>query len=225
MGGLALFSLACASSPKVPVRVDLNPARSAIQDARNAGAARHAPDRLRKAQGYLRQAEALVKKSAPGSEPEVRRLADLAITEARSAAEIARLTVSMQRPGAAAPDQTNERTLAARLRRAEEEQRRLEDRIELLQRDLEVTETELIRSKARLKGNETKAEASAAVAEAQILASRLAQDRTKASILARTRESLAKAEEQIGLGNYGAAIFFALKAQDTATRSSQDPQR
>jgi len=115
--------------------------------------------------------------------------------------------------------------LAARLRKAEEDQRRLEDRIELLQRDLEVTETELIRSKARLKGNETKAEASAAVAEAQILAGRLAQDKTRASTLARTRESLAKAEEQLGLGNYGAAIFFALKAQDTATRSTQETPR
>jgi hypothetical protein len=131
----------------------------------------------------------------------------------------------MKKAGIPVPGNPADRTLLARLRRAEEEQHRLEDRVELLQRDLEVTETELIRSKARLKGNETKAEASAAVAEAQILASRIAQDKTKASTLARCRESLAKAEEQLGLGNYGAAIFFALKAQDTATRSTQETPR
>ena len=146
------------------------------------------------------------------------------ISAARRATAVARLASEMKKAGVA-PGATGDRSLSARLRRAEEEQRRLEDRIELLQRDLEVTETELIRSKARLKGNETKAEASAAVAEAQILASRLAEDRTKASTLARCRESLAKAEEQLGLGNFGAAIFFALKAQDTATRSTQETPR
>ena len=148
----------------------------------------------------------------------------MAAAEARGATAVARLAAEMKRAGVT-PGATGDRSLAARLRRAEEEQRQLEDRIELLQRDLEVTETELIRSKARLKGNETKAEASAAVAEAQILVGRLAQDRTSASTLARCNESLEKAEEQLGLGNYGAAIFFALKAQDTATRSTQETPR
>ena len=88
----------------------------------------------------------------------------------------------------------------------------------VLTRDLEVTETELIRTKARLKGNETKAEASAAIAEARILAGRLAEDKTPASVLARSEESLAKAEEQLSAGNYGAALFFASKAQDLVAR-------
>jgi hypothetical protein len=220
--GLAFVSLACASAgrSKPAARVDLAPARAAVEEARKAGAPEHAPDTFKRAQDDLRQAETLViQKSA-----EARRFADLATTEGRSAAAIARLVAEMKRQGVT-PGTPPDKSLAARLRKAEEDQRRLEDRIELLQRDLDVTETELIRSKARLKGNETKAEASAAVAEAQILAGRLAQDKTRASTLARTRESLAKAEEQLGLGNYGAAIFFALKAQDTATRSTQETPR
>jgi len=222
--GLAFVSFACASAGgPAPARVDLAPARAAVEEARKAGAAEHAPDNFKRAEDELRRAEALVAKKARG--PEAQRRADLARAEGRCAASIARLVAEMKRagimPGGSSPD----RGLAARLRKAEEDQRRLEDRIELLQRDLEVTETELIRSKARLKGNETKAEASAAVAEAQILAGRLALDKSRVSTLARCRESLAKAEEQLGLGNYGAAIFFALKAQDTATRSTQETPR
>jgi hypothetical protein len=217
---LALLTFSCASAkPRPGQRVDLTPARAAVEDARKAGAPEHAAESFLRAQDNLRKAEAV----ATG--PEAQRLADVAATEARGAATIARLTAEMKKAGIPVPGSAGDRSLLARLRKAEEEQHRLEDRVELLQRDLEVTETELIRSKARLKGNETKAEASAAVAEAQILASRIAQDKTKASTLARCRESLAKAEEQLGLGNYGAAIFFALKAQDTATRSTQETPR
>ena len=220
---LAFVSFACASAGgPAAARVDLAPARAAVEEARKAGAPEHAPDNFNRAQDALRQAEALLAKKARG--PEVQRLADLATAEARCSASIARLAAEMKRASLTAAASAD-RGLTARLRKAEEDQRRLEDRIELLQRDLEVTETELIRSKARLKGNETKAEASAAVAEAQILAGRLAQDKSRASTLARCRESLAKAEEQLGLGNYGAAIFFALKAQDTATRSTQETPR
>jgi hypothetical protein len=191
-----------------------------VDEARKAGAPEHAPEAFKRAEQSLARAEA----SNRTADGESQRHVDVAIAEARGATAVARLASEMKRAGVT-PGVTGDRSLSARLRRLEEEQRRLEDRIELLQRDLEVTETELIRSKARLKGNETKAEASAAVAEAQILANRLAEDRSKASTLARCRESLAKAEEQLGLGNYGAAIFFALKAQDTATRSTQDTQR
>lgn len=220
---LAFVSLGCASAGgRAPVRVDLAPARAAVEEARKAGAPENAPDNFKRAQDDLRQAEALVAKSGRG--PDAQRLADLATVEGRCAASVARLVGEMKR-GGLTPGGATDRGLAARLRKAEEDQRRLEDRIELLQRDLDVTETELIRSKARLKGNETKAEASAAVAEAQILAGRLATDKSRASTLARCRESLAKAEEQMGLGNYGAAIFFALKAQDTATRSTQETPR
>ena len=221
--GLALASLACASAGgPAQVRVDLGPARAAVEEARKAGAPENAPDNFKRAQEELRQAEALLAKKARS--PEAQRLADLATAEGRCAASIARLAADMKRAVVTA-GVSADKGLAARLRKAEEDQHRLEDRIELLQRDLEVTETELIRSKARLKGNETKAEASAAVAEAQILAGRLAQDKSRAATLARCRESLAKAEEQMGLGNYGAAIFFALKAQDTATRSTQETPR
>jgi hypothetical protein len=221
VAGLASLSIACASTPKRPaVRVDLAPARAAVDDARKAGAGEHAPDAFRRAQDHLAEAEALARKG----DADAQRHADVAAAEARGATAVSRLASEMKKAGVT-PGASGDRSLAARLKRAEEEQRRLEDRIELLQRDLEVTETELIRSKARLKGNETKAEASAAVAEAQILVGRLAQDRTKASTLARCRESLLKAEEQLGLGNYGAAIFFALKAQDTATRSTQETPR
>ena len=225
VAGLACLSLACASSAKrAPTRVDLAPARSAVEEARRAGAPEHAADSFGRAQENLRRAEGLARSTSGDDTLQAQRLADVAAAEARGATAVSRLAAEMKKAGVT-PGVSGDRSLAARLRRAEEEQRRLEDRIELLQRDLEVTETELIRSKARLKGNETKAEASAAVAEAQILANRLATDRTKASILARTRESLAKAEEQLGLGNFGAAIFFALKAQDTATRSSQEAPR
>jgi len=226
VAALAFATVACASTGRTPTAtvrsVDLAPARAAVEEARKAGAPEHAADNYKRAQDDLRQAEALVTRKTRSTEAQ--RLADLATAEGRSAAEIARLVAEMKR-GGLTPGASPDRGLAARLRKAEEDQRRLEDRIELLQRDLDVTETELIRSKARLKGNETKAEASAAVAEAQILAGRLAEDKSRAATLARTRESLQKAEEQLGLGNYGAAIFFALKAQDTATRSTQETPR
>ena len=194
--GLALATFACASAggPAQQVRVDLAPARAAVEEARKAGAAEHAPDNFKRAQDDLRQAEALVAQKTRAADAQ--RLADLATSEGRSAAAIARLVSEMKR-GGLTPGGPADRGLAARLRKAEEDQRRLEDRIELLQRDLEVTETELIRSKARLKGNETKAEASAAVAEAQILVSRLAQDKSRAATHARCKESLDKAEEQM----------------------------
>ena len=218
------MTVACASAgrPAPSRNVDLGAARAAVDDARKAGAPENAPDAFKRAQDELRGAEALVAQKTQAAE--ARRHADLATAEGRSAAAIARLVQEMKR-GGLTPGASADKGLAARLRKAEEDQRRLEDRIELLQRDLDVTETELIRSKARLKGNETKAEASAAVAEAQILAGRLAQDKSRASTLARCRDSLAKAEEQLGAGNYGAAIFFALKAQDTATRSTQETPR
>jgi hypothetical protein len=224
LAGLALVSFACASAGRSSSTrtVDLAAARAAVEEARKAGASENAPDVFKRAQDELKGAEALVAQKTLAAEAQ--RHADLAAAEGRSAASIARLVTEMKRGGLTA-GAAADKGLATRLRKAEEDQRRLEDRIELLQRDLDVTETELIRSKARLKGNETKAEASAAVAEAQILAGRLAQDKSRASTLARCRESLAKAEEQLGAGNYGAAIFFALKAQDTATRSTQETPR
>ena len=98
-----------------------------------------------------------------------------------------------------------------------------------------MTETELIRSKARLKGNETKAEASAAIAEAQILAGRLAEDKSRASTLrAERRNRCAKAEEQLGarqlrrrdlLRPEGAGHGDARRTQETPALNRRRPRR
>jgi hypothetical protein len=152
--------------------------------------------------------------------------ADLAVVEARAAAQLSRALVVTEQTTTRAQAQVAASTaevdrLSARIKKMEEDQRRLDEKIAVLARDLEVTETELIRTKARLKGNETKAEASAAIAEARILAGRLADDKTRTSVLARSEESLTKAEEQLSAGNFGAALFFASKAQDLVVRVKQ----
>jgi hypothetical protein len=110
----------------------------------------------------------------------------------------------------------------AEMKPVRDENRRLEERLALTQQALEQTETELIRSKARLKGTETKAEASSAIAEARILQRRL---RARSAAATLCQESLAKAEQQLAQDNYGAAVFFALKAQDIATRALAGPPR
>ena len=104
--------------------------------------------------------------------------------------------------------------LRARLRRAAEEQKRLEERLAVLQRDLETTETEVIRTKAKLKGIETKAEASSAIAEARILLLRRQDEKKRTANIARAEEKLDRAERQLRDGNFGAAVFFALQAQE-----------
>jgi hypothetical protein len=206
------------------INVDLDPARAAVSEARQADAPRRSPEAFARAEGHLQQAEALeAGRGVRRDRRAAQRSADLAVAEAHCAAALARaLTQTEQtttRAAAAAAASTAEvDRLASRLRRMEEDQRRLEDKVAVLTRDLEVTETELIRTKARLKGNETKAEASAAIAEARILAGRLAEDSARASVAARSEESLAKAEEQLTAGNFGAALFFASKAQDLVAR-------
>ncbi len=222
----ALWPLgACAANR---VKVDLEPARTAVAEAREAGAPTRSADAFKRAQDHLQRAETLDTGSpnVRRDRKEAQRAADLAVTEAHCAAALARALVQTEqtttRAAAAVAASTAETDrLAARLKKAEEDQRRLEEKVAVLTRDLEVTETELIRTKARLKGNETKAEASAAIAEARILAGRLAEDKTQASVLARSEESLAKAEEQLSEGNYGAALFFASKAQDLVVRVKQ----
>ena len=89
----------------------------------------------------------------------------------------------------------------------------------LLQRELELTETEVVRSKARVQGIETKAEASSAIAEARILMGRLdARDR---ATLSRCQELLRKAEQQINENNFGAAVFFARKVQEMVAKARE----
>ena len=111
---------------------------------------------------------------------------------------------------------------SARLAAAQVELKQVRERLALTQQALEQAETELIRSKARLKGTETKAEASSAIAEARILLRRL---RARSAAATLCQESLAKAEQHLARDNYGAAVFFALKAQDIANRALAGPTR
>jgi uncharacterized protein YgiM (DUF1202 family) len=215
---------ACATGG---VKVDLDPARTAVAEARQAGAPARSPEDFTRAEKHLQEAEALESgRSAPRDRRGAQRAADLALTEAHCATALARALHQTEQTTTKAAAQVAASTaevdrLTVRIKKMEDDQHRLEERIAVLTRDLEVTETELIRTKARLKGNETKAEASAAIAEARILAGRLAEDKTQASVLARSEESLAKAEEQLSEGNFGAALFFASKAQDLVARIKQ----
>jgi hypothetical protein len=228
--GLALTVAACASTSLRPLVVDLGAARAALEDARQAGAPKSAPETYASADLHLKEAESLVATRGSGERERSLRadgLANLAAAEARCAAAAARQAVSTksERDKRAAATGDAER-LNARLKKSEEDQRRLEERVALLQRDLELTETEIIRTKARLKGIETRAEASSAIAEARILAGRL-DSKARGATLALCNENIAKAEQQLGEVNYGAAVFFAMKAQDIAKKAQEatDPAR
>jgi hypothetical protein len=222
---LVLPALACASAgsqaPATPARrVDLKPARAAVEEARKAGAPQRAPDTFKQAESHLKEAEGLAGRGTAAVAADRAQRAEflgrLATVEARCATNLARLrpTTTAADKGGRADDEA-----AARLRRAEDERRRLEERVALLQRELELTEMEVVRTKARLQGIETKAEASSAIAEARILMTRLdARDR---ATLSRCQELLDKAEQQIGENNFGAAVFFARKAQDIATKARE----
>ena len=216
---------ACATGGGV--RVDLEPARTAVAEARQAEAPTRSAEAFTRAEQHLQEAEALESgRSGKRDRRGAQRAADLALTEAHCATTLARALHQTEQTTTKAAAQVAASTaemdrLSARIKKMEDDQHRLEERIAVLTRDLDVTETELIRTKARLKGNETKAEASAAIAEARILAGRLSEDKTQASVVARSEESLAKAEEQLSEGNFGAALFFASKAQDLVARVKQ----
>jgi SH3 domain-containing protein len=217
--GLALLASGCASSGKRAV--DLSPARQAVEAARQAGAAEKATSTFGRAEERLKEAERLSNQGGTATREaavEAEWLARLALTEAQceQRADDAQTARS-------ASSQALEQ-LRGRLRRSEDEEHRLEERAALLQRDLEMTETELIRTKARLKGIEGKSEASSAIAEAQILVRRLEQ-RGKTAVLSLCRESLTKAEQQLAQENYGAAMFFAMKAQDLAVKAGEGTER
>jgi hypothetical protein len=213
---------ACATGG---AKVDLDPARTAVAEARQADAPTRSADAFTRAERHLKQAEDLAAgNGVKRDRREAQRSADLAVAEAHCATTLARALVQTEQTAtkaqaAVAASTAEADRLTARIKKMEDDQRRLEDKVAVLSRDLEVTETELIRTKARLKGNETKAEASAAIAEARILAGRLAEDKSQASVLAHSEESLAKAEEQLSAGNFGAALFFASKAQDLVARA------
>ncbi len=213
-----LFACASASRGTKPAGpLDLGPARAAVDEARRAGAPQRVPDLFTQAEGHLKEAEALSARSEP--KPDITQRAEilgrLAAAEGRCAADLARLYAKS--PPSDKATRTDGPDLSGRLRRSEEERRRLEERVTLLQRELEVTETEVVRTKARLQGTETKADASSAIAEARILMGRL-DARDKATI-ARCQELLAKAEHQLNDNNFGAAVFFARKVQDVVTKA------
>ena len=199
--------------------MDLAPARAAVEEARRAGAPTRAPETFRQAEAHLKEAEAMNALGTLTAEKakHVELLGKLATFEARYAAGL-----SLLYPRGAAGDKAargDESDLATRARRSEDERRRLEDRVALLQRELELTETEVVRTKARLQGIETKAEASSAIAEARILLGRI--DARNRPTLTRCQELLTKAEQQIQDNNFGAAVFFARKAQDIASKSRE----
>ena len=213
---LASTLWACASAPhKAPSSVvDLGPARTAVDDARKSGAEQEPS--FNRAASNLKTAESLVSQGDAASMDRAACLSDLIREQTRCAVD------SMGRPrGAATGGETSSpetESLKARLQKATDEQRRLEERVGVLQRDLDVTETEIIRTKARLKGTETEAEVSSAIAEARILISRAGGDKARSAAVARCKESLAKAEQQFEQRNLGAALFFAMEAQENAVR-------
>jgi len=189
--------------------IDLGAARAAVKEAKAAHAEERAPEAYRQALKYLRQAET-------GSGSAAREAAIRAEGSARLAAAQARCATAPSAPPRGPAKGTDRERAGAELAQALEENKRLEERVALQQQALDLTETELIRSKARLKGIETKAEASSAIAEARILMRRLG---ASSAVAVLCQESLAKAEQQLAADNYGAATFFALKAQDIGTRA------
>ncbi|MFI5184693.1 MAG: hypothetical protein ACHQNV_09855, partial [Vicinamibacteria bacterium] len=224
--GLVMLS-ACASSGTPPPKVDLGPAREAIEAARRVGADKKAPDPLGRAEAHLKEAEGLAAAARNnGAAQEAASLGRLAATEAEWAASLASMpspSPSPRRldesPGAA----RNE--LEARVRHAEEEQRRLEERVGLLLKELELTEQEVVRTKAKIKG-QSKAEASSAIAEARVLLRRMADDKGRNLNLSRCQEVLDHAEQLLSEGDFSSAAFFAMKSQEMmeqARRLANDP--
>ena len=217
---------ACASA-KVGVRgsrVDLSAARQAVEAARKAGAPAKAPDTFKQAERHLREAESLARATelTPEKSTRAKGLGELAVAEAHCATALARLAPATPATTARTTPSAEVERANTRSKKLEDDAKRLEERIALLLHDLEVTETEVIRTKARLKGIETKAEASSAIAEARILMGRL-DAKSYAATLSLCEDSLAKAEKQLQQENYGAALFFAMKAQDAATKAQESP--
>jgi hypothetical protein len=211
LGLLAAPGLSCASAP--PAKPDLEPARAAVERAREAGASERAPDEFARAQDHLKRAEAAA--AEPGLAQQAACLAELTVATAECSVQLASAQSEAERQAAAlGKPGESERLAAARLKKAEEEQRRLEERVAVLVRDLDLTETEVIRTKARLQGLETKADATSVVAETRVLIRRLQEQRGRSPAVHRSQELLERAEQMIEDGNFGAATFMALKAQE-----------
>lgn len=220
----------CASSAAKPPRVDLSATREKIAAARSAGAERSAPEALSRAESHLEEAEALIAaargKTAAETSREAVGLARLAATEAEWAAAVAAARSGSSPPTVPCDQGGSVRSdLDPRLRRAQEELQRVEERAALLLKELELTETEVVRTKAKVRG-QTKAEASSAIAEARILLRRMADDKVRSPNLARSHELVDRADDLLRDGNVAGAVFFAMTAQDLveqARRVAADP--
>ena len=212
---LAIVSLtACASAPTKAPPTDLQPAREAVAAARAAGAAERAPACLKRAESYLGEAEAAASKG--GKAADAGWLARLSVAEAQCAVHLSNSAQAVERlpemEKAAAAAEAEK--LQGRIKKADDDQHRFEETVALLTRDLELTENEIIRLKAKLRGLDSKAEASSAIAEARILMKRYQEQRGRTANLVRCQELIERAEQQILDQNYGAASFFAQKAQE-----------
>lgn len=230
--GLPALVLAagCAARTAPPVRVDLAPAREALENARLLSLDT-ANECFVKAEGHLNEAESLAGTRDPEKSRQAEWLARLSLVESHCAATIAKLAESQRAAAAPVAAGRNEELEAARksLRSSEDERRKLEERVAVLQRTLEVTETEVIRAKAKLKGIETRAEASSAIAEARILLQRLKDEKKGSASLALSQDKLDQAAEQLQAQDYSMAAFYALQAQEilegVRRGLSLDPER
>jgi hypothetical protein len=216
-GACATLATACAVKAPPAAGPDtasqLEAARTAVKEAEDAHAEEKASASYTQARELLQQAETGNGMAAFEAAIRAEGSARVALAEALCAAQ----EVVTPPPGNGASARAQ-----ADLKLAREERRRLEERLALVQHALERAETELVRSKARLKGIETKAEASSAIAEARILMRRLG---ARATAVALCEQSIAKAEQYLVAEYYGAATFFALKAQDLANRALTNPPR
>lgn len=221
----------CAARTAPPPRVDLSPAREALENARLLTSAQEANECFVKAEGHLNEAESLAETRDPEKSRQAEWLARLSLVESHCATSIAKVAETQRAavPTAAASRGEEADQLKGKLRAAEEERKKLEERVAVLQRTLEVTETEVIRAKAKLKGLETKAEASSAIAEARILMRRLQEDKGRTASLNMSQDKLDQAVEQLQNGDYSLAAFYALQAQEilegVRRGLSLDPER
>lgn len=222
MSAVSLVLAGCASAPLPDV--DLAPARAAVTEARPKARTDEAKQCLLRAEEELKAAEGLAASSSPAERQRAAGFASSAVAGAtcvdRLEAQTRRYSAPAEVPSGPGPNFEVER-LKARLKRSAEEQKKLEERLAIFQHDLETTENEVIRTKAKLKGIETKAEASSAIAEAQTLVVRILHEKVRSPNLTRAQEKLELAERQLRGDNYGAAVFFALQAQDLLGRAAQ----
>lgn len=209
---VAFFALplaACASRGTKKAGVDLEAARKAVSSAREAGAPEKAPDAYRRAETHLGAAE---QAASTADNERASCLSQLTVSEAECALRLSSTHDEIERLPEVEKTAAEADRLGGQLKKEQDDRRRLEERVALLTRELDLTENEVIRTKAKLKGLETKAEATSAMAEARILLRRFADQKGRSAKLTRSQELLDRADQQVQEENYGAALFFVSKA-------------